>query len=121
MFDIFRAYPNIYPLIGDFHSHPEYGSDQRSFELSDHDIKDMSISSWCEIAFVIRISSRSKERLEWISKSDGGVRGSYGDYVIDINVYRLIKNGGKLVPESLQITSPGIKSLNRENNRRKKR
>lgn len=121
MFDIFRAYPKLYPLMGDFHSHPEYGSDQRSVELSVHDIQDMSVSSWCEIAFVVRISSRSTERLEWISKSGGGVRGSFGDYVVDINVYRLTENNGSFVPESLQIISPAIKALNRENNRRKKR
>lgn len=116
MFEIFRAYPGLYPLVGDFHSHPEYGPDPRSVELSDFDISDMAESRWCEITCVTRISSRSRERLGWIIKTDGGARGSYGDYVVDINAYRLIQKDGNLISESLKINSPALKYLNKANN-----
>lgn len=120
MFEIFDSYSRLYPLLGDFHSHPEYGTDPRSVELSDRDIMDMKDASWCKIAFVIRISTRTKERLEWYQKQDGGVRGSFGCYVVDVNVYRLIKDNGDRIPQSLVIISPAIKALNRANNKKKR-
>ncbi len=117
---IYSQYPSLYPLIGDFHSHAQWGSYYRSVELSDTDIKGMTEEKWCEIAFVIRISSRSKERLEWVSKTDGGIRGTFGDYIVDVNVYRLIEDGVDLIPQSLQIISSAIKVLNKENEKKKK-
>ncbi len=120
MYRIFELYPNLYPLIGDFHSHTEYGPNPGSVELSNTDIQGMLDEPEMELAFVIRISSRNRERLDWISKPDGGLRGSYGDYVIDVNVYRLLKDKDIFIPESLSIETPAMKMLNRFNGRKKK-
>ena len=81
--------------------------------MSDDDIKKMACSD-SEISIIIKILSRKRERLEWVNKSDRGIKGSYGDYVIDMNVYRIQKD--QTIPESLQIVTPAaIKALNREN------
>jgi len=115
---ISSKYPSLYPEIGYFHSHPEWGSAPGSHEMSDGDVEEMANSN-SEIGIIIKISSRKRERLDWVSKIDGGIRGSYGDYVVDINVYRLIKRENQNIPESLQIIAPTvIKKLNRANNKK---
>lgn len=115
---ISSKYPNLYPDIGYFHSHPEWGSIPGSHEMSDDDIKEMANSN-SEVGIIIKISSRKRERLDWVSKVDGGIRGSYGDYVVDINIYRLIKRKDQNTPESLQIIAPtAIKALNRANSKK---
>lgn len=113
---IFSKYSSLYPAIGYFHSHPEWGSVPGSHEMSDDDVVEMSKSN-SEIAVILKISSRKRERLDWISKQDGGIRGSYGDYIVDFNVYRLlIGEDGRKIPESLQIVVPSaLKDLNRVN------
>jgi len=114
---IFSKYPGLYPAIGYFHSHPEWGSIPGSHEMSDYDIVKMSNSN-SEIAIILKISSRKRERLDWVSKADGGVRGSYGDYVVDFNVYRLITENSHRISESLQIIAPStLKDLNKANKR----
>ena len=112
---IFSKYPGLYPSLGYFHSHPEWGSVPGSHEMSDIDITEMANSD-SEIAVVLKIASRKRERLNWVSKADGGMRGSYGDFVIDFNVYRLLTEDDQRTTESLQVNAFSVlKDLNKAN------
>jgi len=112
---IFDKYPKEYPYIGWFHSHPEWGSIPGSHEMSDDDIQE-TIHSQSDVAVVIKISSRRRERLDWVLKTDGGIRGTFSDYVVDVNMYRIIQVENQNIPESLQIKAEAaIKVLNYAN------
>jgi proteasome lid subunit RPN8/RPN11 len=114
MGECFIKYPGLYSVLGDFHSHPEWGSHKREPYLSDGDIEEMLTSKY-PLAIVIKISSINKDRLIWQSASDGGVKGSLGKHKFHINVFRIgIDKNNKWSGECLTIQTPAaIKSLNR--------
>lgn len=106
-------YPALFPIIGDFHSHPEWGSHKRIARLSEGDITDM-IRSGYALGVVIKISLINKERILWQRGSDGGIKGSLADYKFHLNVCRVIKNEEGFTDECLIVNAPAaIKSLNR--------
>lgn len=122
MYACFDGYPSIYPLIGDFHSHPEWGRHQRLCEFSDGDAKDMlrvqkRFGTNSLIGVVIKISRLKKERILWHPAEDGkgGIKGSLGKYKFHINVCRMVKDSkNKDIPEFLIINADSaMKSLNR--------
>lgn len=107
---VYDKYPRLFPCIGDFHSHPEFGSLQRLPVMSDTDIADM-INQDMALGIVIKISSVNKERILWESASGGGVRGSLGKYKFHINAIRIIKDNKQ---QCLVIQAKAaLRSLNR--------
>ena len=113
MISCLYKYPTLFPVIGDFHSHPEWGSHKRIPRLSEGDITDM-VKSRSPLGVVIKISSINKERILWQRGSDGGVKGSLGDYKFHLNVCRIIENEGGFTDECLIVNAPAaIKSMNR--------
>ena len=106
-------YPNLFRVIGDFHSHPEWGRHKGSAMPSKKDIKAM-VDEKIKIGVIIAISSINKERILWQSASDGGIKGSLGSYKFHINVCRIVKDGDeKPMAECLDVQAPAaIKSLN---------
>ncbi len=107
---IFNRYPKLYGVIGDFHSHPEWGQYRRETAPSDDDIAEM-IREKIPLGVIINISILNKERILWHTCSDGGVKGSLGDYKLHIRVFRILPNGKE---QSLQIeAAPALKALNR--------
>jgi len=114
MKEFFKKYPAIFPVIGDFHSHPEWGSHKREPTLSSTDMKDM-LRGGCPLSVVIKISSINKDRILWQGTAEGGIRGSLGKYKFHINILRVTKEGnGDLKEECFFIQAPAaLKSLNR--------
>jgi len=110
----FEKYPAIFPVIGDFHSHPEWGSHKREPGLSHTDMKDM-IRTGYPLSVVIKISSINKERILWQGTADGGVKGSLGKYKFHINILKVVKDEhGELKEERFFIQAPAaLRSLNR--------
>lgn len=109
----FLQYPTLYRVIGDFHSHPEWGSHKREAGLSEADIADM-LKTGYSLGIVIKISSINKERILWQRASGGGIKGSLGKYKFHLNVCRIVKDGGNFVEECMVVHAPAaIKSLNR--------
>lgn len=111
MGDIHGQYPNLYPKIGDFHSHPEWRGRHRLAEMSPTDIEDMKRNKEdLKVCIVIKISHINKERIIWESASDGGIRGSLGEYKFHVNAFRLDQNDEQ---EILEIQAPAaMRSLN---------
>lgn len=111
--DYFQKYPSLFPIIGDFHSHPEWGPYKREPRLSDFDISDME-KEGLPLGVILKISSLNKERILWENAGDGGVRGSLGNYKFHVNACRVVKEGEQLRDECLLLKAPAaIKSLNR--------
>ena len=61
MKDCFARYPSLFRVIGDFHSHPEWGDYTREPTLADDDIADM-LETGYPLGIVIKILSINKER-----------------------------------------------------------
>lgn len=105
-------YPRLYPLIGDFHSHPEWGQYRRVATMSDTDLEDMrKRRDELKVCLVVKISLINKERVVWEPASDGGIKGSLAKYKFHINAIRL---GGDDKEEILEIQAPSaLKILNK--------
>ena len=105
-------YPRLYPVIGDFHSHPEWGQCRRQATMSDADLEDMKKRrEELKVCLVIKISLINKERVVWEPVGDGGVRGSLAKYKFHINAIRL---GDDDKEEILEIQAPSaLKALNK--------
>ena len=110
--DLFNSYPSMFKVIGDFHSHPEWGRHKGVAMPSEIDIKNIEQG---EISIIIAISTMNKERVLWQNNNDGGVNGSLSNYKFCLNVFRIVKNkDGSKKEECLSIHAPAaIKSLNR--------
>ena len=106
-------YPVLFPVIGDFHSHPEWGSHKRIPRLSDRDIADM-VKNGCSLGVVIKISSINKERILWQRGHDGGIKGSLANYKFHLNVCRVVEGAEGFLDECLTVNAPAaIKAMNR--------
>lgn len=105
-------YPRLYPLIGDFHSHPEWGQYRREAAMSDTDIEDMrKRREELKVCIVVKISLINKERVVWESTNDDGIKGSLAKYKFHINAIRL---DGDDKEEILEIQAPSaLKVLNK--------
>jgi len=114
MREYFSRYSTLYPMLGDFHSHPEWGDYVREMTLSDGDLEDMIKDNFL-IGVVIKVVSVNKDRLLWQRATHGGLKGSLGKFKFYVTVGRAIKGrGGKLHNECLTIHAPAaIKALNR--------
>ena len=114
MKNCFSQYPTLFRVIGDFHSHPEWGSHKGDPRLSEADIADM-VKTGYPLGIVIKISLVNKERILWQRASDGGIKGSLGNYKFHINVCRVVKDReDNWTDECMIIQAPAaIKSLNR--------
>lgn len=110
--DFFKKYPSLFKVIGDFHSHPEWGKHKGIAMPSETDIKNIEYG---EISIIIAISTINKDRILWQNNSNGGIKGSLGSYKFCLNVFRIVKKGdGSKMEECLVINaSAAIKSLNR--------
>jgi proteasome lid subunit RPN8/RPN11 len=113
MGDCFNDYSDLFRVIGDFHSHPEWGSHRREASLSKSDIKDMLRTKY-PLAVVIKISSINKGRELWKSIPGKGIKGSLGKYKFHLNVFRIVQSeDGEWDEECLDMQAPGaIKGLN---------
>lgn len=110
--DLFKKYPSLFKVIGDFHSHPEWGKHKGVAMPSETDIKNIERG---EISIIIAISTINKDRILWQNNNEGGVKGSLGNYRFDLNVFRIVqKKDGSKAEECLVINAPtAVKSLNR--------
>ncbi|MDP3696783.1 MAG: hypothetical protein Q8R55_02000 [Candidatus Taylorbacteria bacterium] len=110
--DCFKKYPSLFRVIGDFHSHPEWGSCKGLALPTDRDIKNMEKG---EMSIIIAISSINKDRVLWQGASGGGIKGSLSKYKFHLNAFRLIKDkDDKQTEELLVVHAPAaIKALNR--------
>lgn len=110
--DLFKKYPSLFSVIGDFHSHPEWGRHKGVAMPSEIDIKNIEQG---EISIIIAISTINKDRILWQNNNEGGIKGSLGDYKFCLNVFRIVKKkDGSKIEECLVINAPAaMKSLNR--------
>jgi len=111
----------LYPILGDFHSHPASGPYKKSIEMSETDIMGMRKDSDAKIGIIIGISSRTKKRVLWNvpvrGPHTGILRGSLAGFTFKVCAYTLATNGNaELVPKRLRIVAPAaLKALNRVN------
>ena len=111
---IFRDYKSLYPLIGDFHSHPEWGKHDGSPELTNKDIADMKEAEPGYLGIVIGVSTRERQPLLSWQTVGGYVKGSLSKYIFEVSVYVVTQKDGSLSPQRLKIAAPAaIKALNR--------
>jgi proteasome lid subunit RPN8/RPN11 len=100
-------------LLGDFHSHPEWGGHRRSSELSEHDIRHM-IDDEDDLGIVILRSSVVKDRGPWEALSDGSVRGFITKKNVSLHAYMLVQEDGEKKSLKLRINAPdAIRALNK--------
>jgi len=111
--DLFSSASSLWPFLGEFHSHTEWGKIVRDMRLSSHDIED-TISKKMPLNIVVVISSRKRGRSHWVALSDGSVKGSLSKYNFHIGAFILVDEE----PVMLKIVSPkALKALNREHSK----
>lgn len=112
---LINQYPQLFKVIGRFHSHPEWGRHKRHSLPSDADKRDL-IESGLPLEIIINISSLNKERVLWESVSGGGIRGSLGKYKFGIKAFELTRNreSGEYDVEMLSIEAQdALRAFNR--------
>jgi proteasome lid subunit RPN8/RPN11 len=67
-------------IIGDFHSHPQYGKNRGGFEPSKEDLEEMREGS---IYLIVEINKKSRERY-WDYNADGTMSGTVGGYYLKL-------------------------------------
>lgn len=113
--ELFSAAPSLFRELGRFHSHPEWGKNERLPDMSEGDIKSMNEEGHhLEIITVIS-SKRKKAPIGWENQEDGSIKGSFDEYIFHINAYILEEgNSGKKNPVRLKIVAPAaLKAINR--------
>lgn len=107
---LFEAAPALYRYLGDFHSHPEWGTAKGVAELSEQDIKNM-LDNKKSFEIVIAVNSRKKGQVPWEVLADGGIRGSLDKFNFHMAAFTLDADAK---PVQLKITAPAaLKALNR--------
>ena len=76
-------YLSYYEVIGDFHSHPQYGDIKAHTNLSDADIEDIKDTELVSLVISINESSRF---MRWHKKKNG-IAGSVGQFRISIGAH----------------------------------
>jgi proteasome lid subunit RPN8/RPN11 len=78
-------------IIGDFHSHPQYGKNRGGFEPSDEDIEEMREDA---VYIIVEINKKYHER-RWGYNRDGTMSGTVGDYYLKIAGWYIDSKSGK--------------------------
>jgi proteasome lid subunit RPN8/RPN11 len=114
LMDLMGSSKIVFPLIGDFHSHPSWDKHHRLPELSVPDIEDMKTHKRL-LSIIIGISPRKRSTYLWQRQKNGGLFGSIGKYNIHINVSRLIQNNdGEQIEQILRLRADSaVRALNR--------
>ena len=106
---LFDGAHQVFPVVGMFHSHPEWGIFKGSPEMSEADIRSM-IGLGFKLEFIIVVSSRKKGFQPWEMQEDGSIKGSLSRYNFHFNAYTL--HGG--TAKKLRIFTPvALRALNK--------
>ncbi len=95
-----KAFPR-YEFIGEFHSHPGYGSEHGDTSISTEDLVGMRVG---ELELVVAIHRRSYS-MAWHYCTDGSLSGAAGGHLIKMRAYLaepLKKGGVRAVPVHLR-------------------
>ncbi len=116
MYAITDRYNSLFPIIGDFHSHPGWNHVDREPFPSIEDIEDMQLlPRYLSIIIGVKKRKKRSQMPYWQRNECFGIRGSLGDFNFEINAFRLISNGsiGGYSAQALQIrSSVALRSLN---------
>ncbi len=109
--NIIKKILNTFPklnIIGEFHSHPQYGNVKGDVILSDNDTKNVD-SGKLEIVIAINDKKRSKS---WTYNKDMTISGTFADYHIRMASYIANKVGynGAKKPERINMWCPIVTS-----------
>lgn len=102
----------LYRCIGDFHSHPAFGSHKARIAFSDADTENLASQEY-PLSLVVTIARRGKRILPWHLLDRGTrLRGSLGGFEIHVNAYRaLSKEEAERLP--LMVARSTLRVLNR--------
>ena len=78
-------------IIGDFHSHPQYGKTRGGFQPSDEDVEEMREGS---VYIILEINKKYRER-RWGYNQDGTMSGTVGEYYLKVAAWFLDSKTGK--------------------------
>ncbi len=67
-------------VIGDYHSHTQYGEDRATTRPSGDDIADMEKG---KLYITVAVNDKTRKK-RWITKKNGNIRGTIGDYDVEL-------------------------------------
>ena len=79
-------------IIGDFHSHPQYGKNRGGFEPSAEDIEEMLEGG---VYIILEINKKYHKR-KWAYNKDGTMSGTVGDYYLKVAAWFVEPETGKV-------------------------
>jgi proteasome lid subunit RPN8/RPN11 len=91
-------------VIGDFHSHTQWGHTKAKAVLSGEDIADMEPN---KVYIIIAVNDKEKDE-PWHHTEEGRLRGTIGEYAIEVGAYVL---RGKYKSKAVKIICPSATGL----------
>lgn len=94
-----------YTLLGDFHSHPAYGTEMGRVQMSDEDCDDADLG---KLQAIVAVNPASR-RVRWRINSDYTISGTLGGYHFKIATYLMQAGRCRSRPFRLPVSVPMIK------------